>query len=163
MKKLLIALLVASGLSLTAKADSQAFTIATATCSNLLSAPVKVTQIIYTAPANNNTSFKLIDSPTTTLTNIIGAYSTVTQYATNYVATYTNFFGVTNAWTNLALVSLTNTVTAQTNNFPVRADLAASTNNTIILNNVSYFFQQGLTITNTGAGNATLSITYQKM
>lgn len=138
------------------------FNIAPATASNLLAAPVRVTQIIYTSTNNNTAGFNIIDAPSTTLTNLVAPYTNYTIYQTNLMTFYTNFFGVINTNTNTVLVYLTNSSTLITNTYPVKFTGLAGTNVQQIVQNVSYFFENGVTITNTGAGLFTIQLTYQQ-
>lgn len=162
MKKLILSLIASVSVALGAYADSGTWTIANGAMSNLLSSPVKITQIIYQSTSTNTTQFSAVDSPSATFTNIIAGFSTITQKATNYITTYTNFFGVSNSFTNLALISATNTITAQTNTYPTQFTLFAATNTQARVDNANFYFINGFTVTNSGAGPVTITVNYNQ-
>lgn len=162
MKKKLIAFIAATGLISSVFAGSQTWTISNGICSNILSAPVKVTAITIQSSTTNTTSVAFIDAPSTVLTNIVGSYSVITLKGTNFINSYTDFWGNATSITNFSLIHETNTVAAQTNTFPTRFNLTSGTNSQSRVDNVSYFFVNGLTVTNNGAGPVTLNLTYQQ-
>lgn len=162
MKKLILSLIASVSVALGAYADSGTWTIANGAMSNLLSSPVKITQIIYQSTSTNTTQFSAVDSPSATFTNIIAGFSTITQKATNYITTYTNFFGVSNSFTNLALISATNTIPAQTNIYPTQFTLFTATNSQARVDNANFYFINGFTVTNSGAGPVTITVNYNQ-
>lgn len=124
---------------------------------------LKVTQVILTASTATNTTVQLWDTYTnqTLFTNT--AYSNILTYVTNYVSTWTNYYGVTNKVTNTAsLVDITNLVAGTTNSFNQAMVLSAVASTSIRVDAVNYYFQNGLWITNTSSGNAVVTITYQQ-
>lgn len=166
MKKYLIisALLAATAL---AQAESATTIVTANSCSNLLanfSGSARVTGIVITSEATTANNVKFIDSPSDTLTYVAPAYTSVTTYATNVITTYTNYFGVTQNITNVALVETVTDVAASTNNYPVRFQTAVGTNTSVAYTGVNYYFGNGIWATNaaTGTGSATVTITYQR-
>lgn len=132
---------------------------------NLLSVyngAAQVSQIIITATTATNASVLFIDTPTNQLTYILGAYSNRVSYATNYVTSWTNYYGVAQSTTNLALIDITNSVASTTNFWPQRLSVAAAASTSARFDQVNYYFNQGIWITNTGSGNATVTITYHQ-
>lgn len=141
-------------------------TIPVAGFTNLLTAPLsgstKITQIIVTATTTNNAYVTLVDTPTNSLVYTNPSYVTWGSYQTNYITTYTNYYGVTNAFTNIAMVDYYITNAASTNPYPVRVTASALTNTSSIFDGVNYYFVNGVWATNTGVGAATVTITYQQ-
>ena len=167
MKKLLLIGLVA-GLSYVSSFGAVGTTsvvISSGGMSNMLgtaTGSALVTQILLTSPANNTASIKLIDSVTNILAYTNSAYSTLGTYATNYITTYTNFFGATNSFTNIAIIDFSNYVASASVNYPVMATITAPTNTTIVLQAQQLYFNNAIWATNTGSGNATLTLNYSK-
>jgi len=124
---------------------------------------LKVTQVILTASTATNTSVQLWDTYTNQTLFTNAAYSNILTYVTNYVSVWTNYYGVTNTVTNKAsLVDITNLVAGTTNSFNQVMVLSAPSNTTIKVDQVNYYFQNGIWITNTSSGNAVVTITYQQ-
>lgn len=166
MKKLISvigALVIAAG---SVHAATVSKTIAAGVFTNLLTASpsgsLKVTQFVLTATATNNAAFSAVDTYTNNLTYTNPAYVVYSSYQTNYITTYTNYYGVTNSFTNVAMVDYYVTNSAVTNAYPIRFTATAITNTTSIFDGVNYYFQNGLWVTNTGNGPLTLTITYQQ-
>lgn len=163
MKKLLtlIALLAAS---LTVNAQlSTNITIPAAGFTNLVPHSITVNSFTLTAPANNTASIRIVDSNTATNMYWTNApYITRSQYVTNKITTWTNFFGVVNSITNLAVVQYTNTVSSTSNYWRQVMSLSALTNGSTFVDVSSSptVFFLGLSFTNLGSGAATLSINY---
>ena len=123
--------------------------------------PVKVTQIVVTSQATNSARVKIYDCPTNSVTYTNAAYTNVLSYLTNYITLYTNYFGVTNAFTNYAMVDVSQQVAATTNTYPVRVEAIAPTNTSAVYDGVNYYFYSGIWATNNSAGAATVTVTYQ--
>lgn len=140
------------------------FTVAAGAVTNMVptNGPSTITQLIVSSPVNNTTAFSIYDSGYTNLTYTNAAYTNILSYATNYITTWTNYYGATNSVTNLTLVDYTNTVAATTNFFPLRISGTVPTNGTIKYDTVNYYFTTGPVITNTGAGTATVTVTYRQ-
>lgn len=149
-----------------ASAATTSRTIPAGTFTNLLtqspSGSLKVTQWVVTATATNNAAFSAVDTYTNNLTYTNPSYVVLSSYQTNYITTYTNYYGATNSFTNVAQVDYYVTNSAVTNAYPIRFTATAITNTTSIFDGVNYYFQNGLWVTNTGTGPLTLTITYQQ-
>lgn len=158
MKKLLTLIGLVSALSVSAETAS--VVVSSTGMSNMVPSSAKVTQILVTSPANNTASIKLIDSITNILAYTNSAYSTLGSYATNYITTYTNFFGATNSITNIALVDFSNYVAAASYSYPTLATVTVPTNQTIVLQGQQLFFNNAVWCTNLGSGNATVTLNY---
>jgi len=127
---------------------------------NMLSNACRVGQILVTGNTSTNVTLQLVDTYSGALTNFIPAFTNTVSYGTNYVWTYTNYFGVTTTLTNFQLVDLTNNlVAAYTNTYPT-IPLAALGNTTAVINNANYTFYRGIWVTNTGLGAASVTIQY---
>lgn len=120
-----------------------------------------ITQFVLTTTNNNTSVFRFYDAPTTNATFIIPAYIAPTNTVVSHTNVYTNWYNVptTNVYT--ALVSGTNTFGPTTNAYPVRMIAGAGTNQTITIDSVNYYFNNGVMFTNIGAGIASVTITYQ--
>lgn len=145
------------------QAASLTTVIASGGLSNLTATigPAKVTQIIVTAPTTNIARVKFYDCPTNTILYTNASYTKIQSYLTNYITLYTNYFGATNAFTNYAMVDITNTVAASTNTYPLRLEAVAATNSASIYSGVDYQFVNGVWATNNAVGSATVTITYE--
>ena len=162
--------LIAALLAATTAQAAQLTTVITANAtSNLLAAATfrgsaRVTDILISTPAATASALKFIDSPTVTNTYVSPAYTGITTYATNVITTYTNFFGVVNSVTNVQLVDVSTSVSASTNNYPIRFQANVGTNTSVLYSGVDYQFVNGIWATNTasGTGSATVTITYQQ-
>lgn len=162
MKNILISLVLGVSI-ITASALSVTTVVQPNTMTNLLTGfnqPFKLTQVIITANTNN-ASVLMVDSITNALTYTNAAYTNILSYATNYIATWTNFYGTTNSTTNIALIDITNSVAATTNSYPVRLGIAAVANASAKFDQVNYYFNNGIWATNTSSGIATITITGQ--
>lgn len=162
MKKILITVLLALSLSYEVKAQTQTYTVLvnSGTMTNLEVGAFNITSI--TLSSTNTGAGQFIDSNTnlgTVYTTL--AYSNVLSYLTNYIVTYTNYFGVltTNSGgtqlagsafsgTNWTLVDITNSVASATYNLPSVA-VATAANVPLVLNPVNITFYRGISFTNT--------------
>ena len=126
-----------------------------------LSGYARVTGIALTATTATNTSVTLVDTPTNVLSYVIPAYTNTISYATNLIVGWTNYFGVVNYWTNISLVDITNNlVPASTNLYLNRYSIGALASSSTVVNPLNIQFEQGIWVTNTGTGTATVSINY---
>jgi len=153
------------GVSLVASANSVSTVIAPNGVYSLLSAGANygsftVRQIGITATTATNALVALIDAPTNSLSYVNSAYTNRLSYGTNYITSWTNFYGTVQSVTNIALVDVTNIVTASTNTYPTRIIAGAAANSTAVFSGVNYYFDQGVLVTNQGSGSATVVITY---
>ena len=105
-------------------------------------------------------SAAVYDLSTNVLTFTNASYNTIVSYATNYITTWTNYYGYTNNITNLALVDITNTVAAATNTFKPIVTAAIGANASLSFAFLNQLFTRGLWVTNTGGTNLTLTATY---
>lgn len=151
-------------LSVNAFAASSTVTIATGGMSNLMpsfQASAIIQSVIITAPANNTASVTFVDTPTNKLFFTNAAYIGVGSYVSNYWNCWTNFLGRTNCMTNAAIIDYTNTVAAAQVSYPSPIVATAPTNGSFAAVGTSFLFNNGIWVTNTGSGNATVTITYQ--
>ena len=119
-----------------------------------------VNQIVINANTTNVSGI-LVDCPTNKLTYITPAYSNTVSVATNWITTWTNFYNVAYATTNIALYDTTNNlVAATTNNYNQVLGVSALASTSTKYDQVNYYFRQGIWFTNTSLGIATVSITY---
>jgi len=160
MKRLLISLIALIAVSI--QAATVATTVIQAGTSNVLTGSLVASQFVLTSGAASAARVDIYDSPSAVLTNIVPAYITSGSYVTNYITSYTNYFGVQNNFTNVALVQYSITNSAATNTYPRLLVITAGTNETVAIQGVNYGFNSGLTITNTGVGPATVSVTYTR-
>lgn len=163
MKTKIIASLLA-GLGLSAFAASTTVTIPAGGFTNVVypnNGNIKATQFILSA-GGTATSVSVYDTTTNSTVLVNPAYTNIVSYATNVPVYWTNYFGVVNGWTNVALVSVTNSVAASTNPAPVRFSASAIANSSFRADSVNYYFYNGMWATNTGSGTATLTVTYQQ-
>lgn len=131
---------------------------------NLLSGfnnSVQVSQILLTASNGTNTSLLVLDAPTNSLTYVNPAYSNTVSYATNYVTSWTNYYGVVSSTTNTALIDVANQAVASTTNSYPYISIAASAGTTVNYSGVNYYFNRGIWATNNSGGVATVTITYK--
>jgi len=127
-----------------------------------LSGTIKITQFILTSTATADGLIEAYDAPGTSLIYTNPAYIDVRSYATNVITCYTNFFGIQNCFTNVALVDVARTNVATTNTYPKRIVAAAGTNSSAVFGGVNYYFHQGILVTNTGPDSVTITATYQQ-
>lgn len=166
-KSLALTALVAVCSVMSASAASKTTTLAAGAFTNLVANPPNgsslVTSWLLTAPAGAHATIRVYDSPTNTTVYTTPAYSAISQYATNVITTWTNYYGVTNSFTNVALVYVTNTVAANTSNsYPVRFFATAPTNSSVMFTDQSYYFNNGVWATNTGPSTATITVEFNQ-
>ena len=130
----------------------------------LSASPVKITRVTITTPAATAANIQLIDTPTNTLIFTNQAYTNIISYATNQIVLWTNYYGRTNAWTNITQVDVTNTVASNVAFYNVEFAANVPTNGSILADNLNAVFTYGVWVTNsgTGTGLATVTITYQQ-
>lgn len=168
MKKFILIGLIAVAATFGVKAESISTNVLGGSFINLLpvkGAYAKVNQVILTATTATNATVVFYDNYTNLTYRIQQPYTNTVSYATNIVTSWTNYFGVVNTMTNLALVDNTNNVVGlSTNTIPAVMTLstAASTSTTFDGLGVNYYFHTGIWVTNTGSGAAAVTITYQQ-
>jgi hypothetical protein len=160
MKKILISLfagigMVVSAATITVDVPQGSFVNAVTTANG----NIKVSQFILTSTNASGVSAQAFDSVTNLTTWTNAPYTQITQYATNQVTLWTNYFGATNYWTNIALVSVTNTVATTTNTYPIRFAGSAIANSSFTASG-TYYFNNGIWVTNTGAAGIKFTVTY---
>ena len=164
MKKLFIIGSMLVSLSVNA-GQSSSLVIPTTGFSNMLSSFIgsaKITGVFLTSPTANTASITIVDTSTNSLTYVNPAYTQYSSYATNLITTYTNFFGTVQSLTNLVLVDVSSSVAQSTNLNTVILTATAATNSMVAFTPVSFFVSKGIWVTNTGSGNATVTINYQQ-
>lgn len=161
MRKFIIAALL--GLAINAQAIVTSVTVSNTAITEiktLTGAPCRVTYILLSAGVTNEGKCTFYDSANTNNIAINTAYTNYTLYATNYITTWTNYYGATNSVTNVALIRAENSVAAATNALTPVFYAAAATNTSTEYTGLSAVFSRGIVVTNTGSGPITLSIGY---
>lgn len=150
------------GVSLvTASAFTTSVTVLPNTMTNvfpLTQGSATISQVIVTAQTNI-AQVLFVDTYTNSLVYSNGAYNVRASYATNYINTTTNFYGVATSTTNLALIDYTNTVAASTNNFPQRFTLASTSGGSAVFPALNSYFDNGVWVTNMSTNTATITVT----
>ena len=160
MKKILISLFAGIGMAVSAATitvDVPANTAVNAV--SPLNGNIKVSQFILTSTNASAVTVSVYDSLTNVFAFTNAPYTSVTQYATNVPVFWTNYFGVVNGWTNLVLVSQTNTIATTTNSYPLRFAGSAIANSSFVASG-NYYFYNGVWATNTTAVACKLTVTY---
>jgi hypothetical protein len=160
MKKSLIAFgLLALGL-ISGDAFTTTVTLNPGASTLAISNACRVTQVVITANAATNTSAQLIDANTNGTLYVVAGYTNTITYGTNINLIYTNFYGVlnTNILTN-SIVDATQTNAPATNSFPVKIAVGASGGTSYKIDQVNYYFGNGVMVTNTATGFGPASVT----
>jgi hypothetical protein len=127
---------------------------------NVLSGPLKVLQL-GVSPISNSASVWFVDSPTNTLVYTNAAYTNYVVYETNLPSSWTNtYFGSVTTVTNLAMAIQTNSISASTNSYAVRASLQAAAGTSTFIQGASYYFGNGVCVTNASTNSTTVIVTY---
>lgn len=159
MKKIILSLIAASGLIMSASADTFTWVIPANTITNILPAPMKLTSL--TVLATNAVTLSIYDAPGTVFTNNVNAYSNLVQYATNVGQIYTNFYGVTTTnWLTNALVTVTQSVSGRSISYPLIFSQSFASNTTATLPGLGLNFVNGVMVTNNSANTASLTVNY---
>ena len=165
MKKLLVSTLLGL-VAFASTAATVTVNVPANTMSNLMVSttfPIKITGVIVTATTATNTSINLMDVSSSSLRRINPAYTNTISYATNLISLWTNYYGVTFTFTNVALVRVTNNaVAAVTNTVAPTVTLSSAASASTEVNGVSYYFNYGLWATNTTTAPAAVTITYSR-
>ncbi len=165
MKKLIISVVVAAAIGLgSIHAATVTTVLLTGQFTNLLTGFPGSTYIkSYTiSAATNSATVYVYDTPTNKFAYTNGAYTyRQISVTNNYITSWTNYYGVAQSYTNIALFS-TNLVTsaATTNSYPIRAVLGAASGTTVQYPNQQQVYNYGIWATNAGSGIATITITY---
>ena len=160
MKKFLVSSIIGLAALVSANADTVSVVVPASGFTQVIAAPAIVTG--YSLAATNNGSVGFIDSPTNLPTYVVPAYTNTVSYATNTIVRWTNYFGVVNSWTNIALVDLSNTVASTTNNYPRKAVVSTLANTTTTVSPTYSVYDNGLWVTNYTASPATVTIQYRQ-
>jgi hypothetical protein len=116
-----------------------------------------INQVIITAPSNI-AQVAFIDTPTNALTYTNAPYTGRYSYATNYISSWTNFYGVAASTTNIALIDATNTIAATTNTYPVRFTLSSTSGGSAAFPALNSYFASGVWATNLSTNTAIITI-----
>jgi len=160
-KYIILALLGTLG-SISAQAFSLSMTVAGNTMTNLVPLSQGSAYITSLSVANPNTgsnvTVQAIDTYTNSLSYTNAPYTNNISFATNRIWATTNFYGVVNQNTNIALIDSTNAVGITTNLFPIRATVSAQAGNTSIFNSLNAYFASGIWFTNLSPSNAVVTV-----
>lgn len=163
MKKILLSLFALATISASAATFN---TTATCAVNSVTNVPTYMGGGFYlisaqvSSVANNSATIALFDTAFTGLAQTNPAYSSITSYVTNYINSWTNFYGATNYWTNRTLIDVSNYVAGATNALSPDYVWVCPTNSTLVLQNLNNRFQNGVSITNMAGGSATVVLTY---
>ena len=138
-------------------------TTATATLPTLLGngAAFSVQYILLTSVDTNVAVAGLYDVDyATNISYVTAAYTSVTRYATNYINTWTNYYGATNSWTNTVMQSVYVTNAASTNLLLPKYLLRSPAGTTTEFELLNGKFGRGLVVTNAGAGTLNITVGY---
>jgi hypothetical protein len=114
-------------------------------------------QAIITAPTNI-AQVAFYDTPTNSLVFTNASYTSRAWYATNYVNTWTNFYGTVQSTTNIALIDYTNTVPITTNSYPNRFTISSTSGGSAAFPNINSYFSSGIWATNFSTNTAIVTI-----
>lgn len=160
MKKILFSALmgILLGATLSVNALSYTFSVPVAGVTNvpaLVNGSALLKQLVVTG-TTNTTVLQVFDAPSTAVTYVLPAYTNSSYYITNYTTVYTNYYGVVNAFTNLAQVDTSTAVAQTTNSYPIRLYVGGITNSSVY--NGTWYFSSGLLFTNVSAAPAVVTI-----
>ena len=163
MKNILTTLGLLVGLSLNAATLSQVFTNNSFTnVTGLSPRPTVVTQLLI---ANTNASavqLAFYDTVTNQLVTTNLAFTNTLTYLTNSTNSITNYYGVTNYFTNIVIVDNTNNFNAATTNtLAPKLVIEVGANTSYKADAVNYYFLYGLWVSNSAPSNATVSVTFR--
>jgi hypothetical protein len=166
MKKMILIVASVLTLAFTSQAATYVCNIAAAGVTNISATipagPVKPVWVLLSSDTTHSGSLQFFDTPYLGLAVTNAAYTSVTRYATNYVNTWTNFYGATNTWTNTVLQTTYVTNSAATNVLTSVYSFNCPTNGAVQYVGLSYTFLQGLVVTNSGNGTITLTVDYSQ-
>lgn len=161
MKKLISVLSIASLFSFGAFAQQTVtVTLAANTATNVPINPGSLMVLNSTLVAAGATTIQYIDSPNTSLSYVNGSFTTQSTYVSNTIVGWTNYYGATNFYTNNILWRYPVVHAASTNLWPQRAAFSATGAGTQIFSPLDITFNQGLLITNSGANQIQIIISY---
>jgi hypothetical protein len=161
MKKLLVLLALSA---ITGYSATLSFVSGSVTNKSLLTSGIGIHALTLANTSTNTIQVFLVDTPTAFHTNVVGAYTNYTLWATNFTNTVIASSGVTNSYiyTNV-MRSLTNTVAAAMYNYTVVGSFAIPAGETLYVPYAAplntYF---GLCVTNSDACTYTINYSPQK-
>jgi len=161
--KYLVSAIAGALFTVGAHAASLTTVVLPGTMTNLLVGFNQSTQVksFVIAANSTNAAASIIDVATNKFTYVVPPYTNTVYYATNYINSWTNFYGVVQYTTNLNLIDVTNNVVAQsTNTYPVKLGLAALAGASSTYSGVNTYFNRGVWATNNSSGIATITIVY---
>ena len=128
----------------------------------MLGGSCQVRYILLTSPSGTQSaSCQIYDTPYTGTWQTNAAYTSATRYFTNgYVTTWTNYYGATNTFTNIVMVSALTTNVAASNALSAMFTLTAPTNLSAQFENLNANFNRGIMVTNTGVGPLYITVGY---
>lgn len=168
-KQSLLTLALLTGLTLQLRAAQITVTVPPNGVNSILVGGGRLQQFVLTSTSATNNTLAFVDSPTTNLVYTLGAYSNIVTSVGLYTNIYTNYFGnlTTNSYT--AQTSSTNSVAASTNSYNGILTAQVTANTTLTIGNAAtfpygstYYFYQGVAVTNSGTGSAVVTLTYQQ-
>lgn len=160
--KSLIGVATLCAVTLQLQAATVSISVANGTMVNILptSGTAKISQLIVSCDNTHAGSFQIYDCITNITAYTNPAYISATSYGTNWITTWTNYYGSTNSITNIAIVDISVTNAAASNSYPLRVTSAIPTNGVIKYDNIGTFIM-GPWITNSSAATLTVTATYQ--
>ncbi len=163
MKKILTSLL-SLGSAVAVYGTTFTVTVLPGTATNLYTGPCLVKQVVLSSIDTTNSTAYLFDSTAyTNLAYVLPAYSNTVSYATNYINTWTNYWGAVTITTNLALIDATNTlVAASTNAYPIKFSGSVTAGTSYKVDQVYVPYIMGLQATNPAtSGKVVFTVTIQ--
>jgi hypothetical protein len=161
MKKLILSLVLVASTSVFA---ATTFTTNLATTAGFIipgsQAGSVLSYVLLSSDSTHTGSALLFDSPGNWTTQTNAAYSYNSVYATNYITTWTNYYGATNSITNLALVTVSNYTAAANVSLTPKLSLSIGTNASAQYTGLNIEFRSGIVVTNTSGGTIGLTIGY---
>lgn len=161
MKQFILSVLVASLMTFGVVAQQSAsVTIPANGFTNFTINPGQLLVVGMVINSAGSNTLQFVDTPAKTLLWTNSSFVYTGTYVSNVVTTWTNYYGVTNSYTNNALVRYSITNATTTNSWPVRLTTAATASGLQNLTPLNVAFDYGLFITNSGPTNATVTISY---
>ena len=161
MKKYLVLLAVAVGFA--ANAASLTKVVYPNNMTNLMAGfpgSVYVKSITATATSSTNAYAVIYDTPTNQFSFSSPGYTNRLSYATNYISSWTDPYGVTQSWTNVCLITVTNPVAASTVSYNARGSIGAAAGTSAVYSGYNTYFENGIWATNISGGPLSVTITY---
>lgn len=168
-KNLFYTLVVLAGLTFSASAAQTTITIAPNTFTNILVGAGRIQQFVLTSTTATSNTLAFVDSPTNSQAYVLSGYSNVVLTVGLVTNIYTNYFGVLTTNTYTGQTSAMGSVLASTNSYNGILTAQVTGNSTLTIGNAitfpngsTYYFYQGVGVTNSGAGSVIATITYQQ-